>query len=218
MMEYPEVPPIPAGWKMPPYFSTTPLWPIYEKARACEGRTPTELGAIKLGGEAFFFLTGFQPPPGSDYLVAEETTPPKIRIFFWINRTKSLLDYLDAYLTEVRREGTPEQIKFLRDILDKPTHEDDAPQCSINGDADDDDSPNAAQVVSFPEPSEAITILERIAQSHASTSVEYVALQITIRALRYLIESGEAPEFMRYVDQMSKWEPPPSEPSSSSTS
>jgi hypothetical protein len=207
-MEYPEVPPIPVGWKMPPYFSTTPLWPIYEKARACEGRTPTELGAIKLGGEAFFFLTGFQPPPGSDYVAARETTSAKNQFFFWMNRTKPLLDYLDAYLAEVRRDGSPEQVKFLHDILDEPTHEDDAPQCSINGDADDDDSADVAKFVTFPEPSEAITILERIAQSHASTSVEYVALQITIGAIRHLIESGEAPEFMRYVDQMSKWEPP----------
>jgi hypothetical protein len=60
----------------------------------------------------------------------------------------------------------------------------------------------------FPEPAEAITILDRIAQGYASTSVEYVALQITIRALQYLIENGEAPEFMRYVDQTSKWNPP----------
>lgn len=211
MTEYPDVPPIPPGWKIPPDFSTTPLFVIYEKALACEARTSTEIASFKLGANAFFFLTGFQPPPGSNYMEALDTTPPKIQVFFWRNRTQPLLDYLDAYLTEVRREGTLEQIRFLRDILDRPARENDIPQCSVDDDADDDDSPLDAKGVSFPEPSEAIIILDRIAQGYASTSVEYVALQITIRALRYLIESGEAPEFMRYVDQMSKWEPPPEE-------
>lgn len=209
MIEYPQVPPIPPGWKRPPHFSTTPLDVIYKNALQCEGRASTEIAAIKLAQWAVLFLTWFEPPPGSDYIVAKETTHPKNQIFFWINRTKPLLDYLDVYLAEVRRGGTLEQIKFLRELLDEPTHEGDAPQCSINGDADDDDSADVAKVETFPEPSEAISILERIAQSHASTSVEYLALQITFRALRYLIESGEAPEFMRYVDQMSKWVPAP---------
>jgi hypothetical protein len=209
MMEYPEVPPIPEGWKLPPYFSTTPLFVIYKKMRVQEYHASAEIAALEVGIEAFFFLTGFQPPPGSDYLVADKTTSLKNQYFFWMNRTQPLLDYLDAYFAEVRREGTPEQIKFLRDILDRPTDEDESQSRSVNDDEDDHDDVN--KVYSFPEPSEAITILDRIAQGYASTSVEYVALQITIRAIRHLIENGEAPEFMRYVDQMSKWEPDPVE-------
>jgi hypothetical protein len=208
MKEYPQVPPIPPGWKMPPYFSTTPLFAIYEKALECEGCTSTEIAAIKLAEWAVLFLADFQPLPGSDYVAELDSTSAKNRIFFWLNRTKPLLDYLDAYLTEVRREGTPEQIKFLHELLDRPTHEDDLPKLSVNDDADD-GSDYVAKVVSFPEPSEAITILERIAKTHASTSAEYVALQIAIRALRYVIESGEAPEFMQYADQMLKWVPAP---------
>jgi hypothetical protein len=208
MSEFPQIPPIPVGWKMPPPFSIIPLFSIYKKTREHEGRKSAEIAAIKLSSEALFFLIGFQPPPGSDYIAARETTPPQIQVFTWINRTKPLLDYLDAYLAEVRRDGTPEQIEFMRDILDRPAHEDEAPRPSVNDDAGDDDSSVEAEVVQFPEPSEAITILDRIAQGYTSTSVEYVALQMTIRALRFLIESGEAPEFMRYVDQMSKWEPP----------
>jgi hypothetical protein len=205
MIEYPEVPPIPAGWKMPPHFNTTPLHAIYKKAREQEGRASTDIAALQVGIDAIFFLTSFEPPPGSDYGVAKNTTHPKNQIFFWINRTKPLLDYLDAYLAEVRREGTPELLEFLRDILESPAQEEACPSCSV----DDDDSDDVDKVDSFPEPSEAITILDRIAQGYAATSVEYLGLQITIRALRYLIESGEAPEFIRYVDQMSKWDPDP---------
>ncbi len=207
MTKYPEVPPIPDGWKMPPYFSTTLLFNLNQKELARKVHQSTEILALNLGVEALSFWTAFQPPPGSDYVAELESTPGKMQVFYWLNRTRQLLDYLDAYLTEVRREGTPEQIKFLGELLDSPKHEDDIPKLLVNDDADDDDSADVAKVETFPEPAEAITILERIAQSHASTSVDYVALQITIRALRYLIESGEAPEFMRYVDQMSKWKP-----------
>ncbi len=207
MKEYPAVPPIPAGWQQPLYFDTTPIFDILN--RESKGCTLTEIAALELCVEAFFFLTAFQPPPGSDYVEERATTPIQIKTFFWLNRTKPLLDYLDEYLTEVRRDGTPEQIRFLGERLDEPKHEDDIPKLLVN---DDDDSDDVPKVETFPEPSEAITVIERIAQSHASTSVQYVAMQITIRALRYLIESGEAPEFMRYVDQMSKWVPAPDEP------
>lgn len=203
MSEFPEIPPIPAGFKWPPFFSLRAFLTVYENSVKRADCTKTEIAAHNLGLYALCFLTGSQPAPGSDYIVAEETTPPHIKVFTWMNRTQPLLDYLDAYLAEVRREGTPEQIEFLRDILDRPAHEDESQSCPINDDEDDSD-----EVDSFPEPSQAITIIERIAQSHASTSIEYVALQITIRAIQHLIESGEAPEFMRYVDQMSKWEPP----------
>jgi hypothetical protein len=206
MMEYPEVPPIPEGWKMPPSFSIAPLWSIYEKAVASKGRAPTEIAAIDLADWSVQFLVDHLPPPGSDYLLADKTTHPRYKVYFWMNRTQPLLDYLDAYLAEVRREGTPEQLKFLGDILDPPTNIGEMRLCPT--DDDDDYAENIAKVESYPEPAEAIPILERIAQSHATTSIEYVALQIAIRALRYVIESGEAPEFMRYVDQMSKWDPP----------
>jgi hypothetical protein len=209
MIEYPDVPPIPPGWKIPPHFEYSPLFAIYKRMRNEEGHSTAEIAALEVGIEAFFFLTGFQPPPGSDYIVARETTDPKNQVFFWMNRTQPLLDYLDAYLSEVRSNGTSEQIKLLRDILDKPEDQKASPSCSIDNDDDQHDDVN--KVDSFPEPSEAITILDRIAQRCGSTSVEYVALQITIRALRHLIENGEAPEFMRYVDQMSKWEPSPVE-------
>ena len=206
MSEIPQIPPIPPGFKSPPNFNSRPLSRVLCQQIRQQVNKSEATAALELSDWTVSFLTAFQPPPGSDYIAALDA-PPRIQVFTWINRTKQLRDYLDAYLTEVRRDGTPEQIKFLGELLDRPKHEDDAPKRSVSDDADD-DSADVAEVVSFPEPSEAITILDRIAQGYASTSVEYVALQITVRAIRHLIESGEAPEFMRYVDQMSKWDPP----------
>jgi hypothetical protein len=207
MMEYPEVPPIPEGWKMPPDFELTPLHVIYEKAVVSKDRAPTEIAAIDLADFAIQFLVYRLPPPGSDYIVTHETTHPRYKVYFWISRRKALLDYLDAYLTEIRRDGTPEQLKLLSDILDPPPI---VGEMRLSPTDDSDDYAEAvAKVQSYPEPAEAIPILEQIAQGHATTSIEYVALQIAIRALRYVIESGEAPEFMRYVDQMSRWDPNP---------
>jgi hypothetical protein len=92
-------------------------------------------------------------------------------------------------------------------VKSKSLVNEEAPQISTKD--TDEPSEDEQEDETFPEPAEAITILERIAQGHPSTSAEYVCMQITIRALRYLIENGEAPEFMRYAIQMSKWVPPP---------
>jgi hypothetical protein len=70
MIEYPDVPPIPPGWKIPPHFEYSPLFAIYKRMRNEEGHSTAEIAALEVGIEAFFFLTGFQPPPGSDYIVA----------------------------------------------------------------------------------------------------------------------------------------------------
>ncbi len=202
---------VPPDYKCPPNFNHIPLHDILYLHPAHENNG----GAVHLGIEALDFLILSQPPPGSDY-VAREETPIYIRTFTWMSRREAFLDYLNPYVTEVRNHGAPEQQEFIREVLDMKLHEyikakslvsEEAPQVSTE-EEDADESDDEQEVAVYPEPVEAISILERIAQAHASTSVEYVALQFPIRALRYLIESGEAPEFMRYVDQMSKWDPP----------
>jgi len=204
-----EIPPIPPGFKIPPNFNDTPIFDALYKQMEREVRRSKEIGGLALGREALFFLTAFQPLPGSDYVAERHDTPIKTQVFRWLNRTQHLLEHLAPYFSEVRRDGTPEQLQILHDILKKPLYDEDEPHAAGTVDDGDDDYVDIAKVDSYPEPAEAITILERIAQGHPTTSVEYLALQITIRALQYLIESGEGPEFMRYVDQMSKWVPAP---------
>ncbi len=205
---------VPADYKSPPNFNHLPFFDCIYARRSQESNTSQEYGAIDLGIDAIHFLISAQPPPGSDYVAALEGTPVQTRVFHWMNRREAFVDYLHPYQTEVRNHGAPEQQELIRDVLDMTLSEyikskslviEEAPELSTEDtDEPSEDEVEPSEVETFPEPAEAITILERIAQSHASTSVEYVALQITIRALRYLIESSEAPEFMRYVDQMSK--------------
>lgn len=215
ILDIPENLQFPPDYKSPPNFNHLPFFDCIYARRSQESNTSQEYGALNLGIEAIHFLIQSLPPAGSDYVAALEGTPVQTRVFHWKCRQEAFVDYLHPYQTEVRNHGAPEQQEFIRDVLDMTLYEyiksksligEDAPQISSE-DTDEPSDDDEYQDETFPEPAEAITILERIAQSHASTSVEYVALQITIRALRYLIESGEAPEFMRYVDQMSKWKP-----------
>jgi hypothetical protein len=208
---------VPPDFKCPPNFNFLPLTHLLHLGKLSDNLADPERLAIFLADDALTFLTSPQPPPGSDYAALDET-PIYIRTFTWMHRTEAFLHYLEPYVTEVRNRGAPEQQQFIRELLDMKLYDymksksligEDAPQISTEDTDEHDD--DEYQDETFPEPSEAITILDRIAQSHASTSVEYVGLQITIRALRYLIESGEAPEFMRYVDQTSKWVPPSDE-------
>ena len=206
---------VPPDYKPPPNFNFLPLTHLLHLGKLSDNVAEPERLAIFVASDAMTFLTSPQPPPGSDYAALEET-PIHIRTFTWMSRRAAFFDYLNPYVTEVRNDGAPEQQQFIRELFDMKLYDymkaksligEDAPQIST----EDTDKPieddDEYQDETFPEPAEAISILERMAQNHASTSVEYVGLQITIRALRYLIESGEAPEFMRYVDQMSKWKP-----------
>lgn len=212
--EIPEKIEVPPDYKCPPNFNLLPLTYLLHLGKLSDNVPDSERLAIFLASDAVYFLTFPQPPPGSDY-AALEKTPIHIKTFTWPTRTEAFLHYLNPYVTEVRNRGAHEQQQFIRELLDmklydyiksKSLIDEDAPQINTeNTDEHDDDE---YQDENFPEPAEAIAILERIAQGHPTTSVEYVGLQIVIRALRYLIESGEAPEFMRYVDQTSKWKPP----------
>lgn len=204
---------VPRDYKRPPNINHVALVARLYSGRAGESNTDSEWRALRIGIEALFFLTTWLPAPGSDYAALRET-PAHIRLLTWTNRLEEFLDYLNLYLTEVRNHGTPEQQELIREVLDMKLHEyiqskslvsEEASQTSAN----DTDKPGdeEQQDETFPESAEAITILERIAHAHSTTSAEYVALEITIRALRYLIECGEAAEFMRYVTQMSKSEP-----------
>ncbi|HMY19527.1 MAG TPA: hypothetical protein PKA58_24550 [Polyangium sp.] len=210
--EIPEKIEIPADFKVPPNFNFLPLTYVLHLGKLSDNIADPERLAIFLASDAMHFLTSPQPPSGSDYAALRDT-PTHITTFTWPNRTEAFLDYLNPYVTEVRNRGAPEQQQFIRELLDMKLYDymkaksligEDAPQISTD---DTDEHDDEYQDETFPEPVEAISILERIAQGYPPTSVEYVALQITIRALRYLIESGEAPEFMRYVDQTSKWKP-----------
>ncbi len=207
---FPENIQVPPDFKPPPNFNLHPLWYLLHLGKLSDNLADSERLAIFLADDAMRFLISPQPPPGSDYAALRET-PIDVQVFTWPRRTEAFLHYLNPYITEVRTRGAPEQQQFIRELLDMKLYDymksksligEDAPQISSEDTDEIDD--DEYQDETFPEPAEAITILERIAQSHASTSVDYVALQITIRALRYLIESGEAPEFMRYVDQTSK--------------
>lgn len=212
--EIPEKIEVPADYKSPPNFNFLPLTYVLHLGKLSDNIADPERLAIFLASDAMHFLTSPQPPPGSDY-AALEKTPIHIKTFTWPRRTEAFLHYLNPYVTEVRNRGAPEQQQFIHELLDMKLYDymksksligDDAPQISMED--TDEHNDDEYQDETFPEPTEAITILDRIAQGYASTSVEYVALQITIRALRYLIENGEALEFMRYVDQTSKWKPP----------
>lgn len=212
--EIPEKIEVPADYKSPPNFNFLPLTQLLHLGKLSDNVPDSERLAIFLASDAVHFLIFPQPPPGSDYAALQET-PIHVRTFTWPRRTEAFLHYLNPYVTEVRNHGAPEQQQFIRELLDMKLYDymkaksligEDSPEVGReDSDERDDDE---YQDETFPEPAEAITILERIAQGCGSTSVEYVALQITIRALRYLIENGEAPEFMRYVDQTSKWKPP----------
>ncbi len=207
---------VPADYKSPPNFNHVPLFDRIYLGKAGESNTDSELLAFRTGIDALIFLTSSQPGPGSDYAALRET-PVHIRLFTWMNRCEAFLDYLNPYLTEVRNHGAPEQQEFIREVLDMKLHEYIKSKSLVSEEAQtstndtDETGDDEQEDETFPEPAEAITIIEGIVNTCSPTSAEYVALQITIRALRYLIESGEAPEFMRYVDQMSKWETPSTE-------
>jgi hypothetical protein len=211
--EFPENLEVPPDFKCPPNFNYLPLTHLLHLGKLSDKVADSERLAIFIATDAIIFLISPQPPPGSDYAALEET-PIHVQTFTWMYRTEAFLHYLNPYVTEVRNHGSPEQQQFIRELLDMKLYDymksksligEDAPQISTEETDEHDD--DEYQDEAFPEPTEAISILERIAQGHETTSVEYVGLQIVIRALRYLIESGEAPEFMRYVDQMSKWIP-----------
>jgi hypothetical protein len=215
--EIPEKIEVPADFKMPPNFNFLPLTHILHLGKLSDNVPDSERLAIFLASDAITFLISPQPPSGSDY-AALQKTPIHIQTFTWPRRTEAFLDYLNPYVTEVRNRGTPEQQQFMHELLDMRLYDyikakrllDEVPSQTNTEDADEQDD-DEYQDESFPEPSEAITILDRMAEGCGSASVEYVALQITIRALRYLVENGEASEFMRYVDQTSKWKPSPVE-------
>lgn len=201
---------IPADYKIPPNFNHLPLFDRLCLGEGSEKYNDDELRAVRLGINALIFLISPQPPPGSDYAALQDT-PAHISVFTWPNRRQALLDYLGPYLTEMRDHGAPAQKQFIRELLDEKLHDyvksksvinDDAPTMGIEDTAElGEDEPEDE---TFPAPAEAMTILEGIVNKRLLTSAEYVALQITIRGFRYLIETGEGPEFMRYVDQMSK--------------
>lgn len=215
--EIPEKIEVPADYKIPPNFNFLPLTQLLHLGKLSDNVPDSERLAIFLASDAVHFLIFPQPPPGSDY-AALEGTPIHIKTFTWPRRTEAFLDYLNPYVTEVRNRGAPEQQQFIRELLDMKLYDymksksligEDAPQISTEDTAEYDDDEYQDEI--FPEPTEAIIILDRIAQGYASKSVEYIALQIAVRALRYIIESGESAEFMRYVEQTAKEDPPPVE-------
>jgi len=204
----------PADYKRPPNFNSMALFDCLYSENVSDDNAEAKWSAYSFAFNAFAFLTTAQPHPGSDYAALQDT-PIHIRLTTWLNRREKLLNYLEPYLAEIRASGTPEQIQLIHEIFDMNLHEyvsanfpEQAPESAPNTvDEAVDEEP---QVEVVPDVADVCGIFETITQSQVPTSAEYVALQIAIRGLRYLIESGDAPEFRRYMEQTLNCAPPSS--------
>lgn len=204
ILDIPENLQVPPDYKSPPNFNHVSLFDRIYLGNAGKSNTDSELRAFSTGVNALLFLTSSQPAPGSDYAALRDT-PLHIRLFTWTNRCGAFLDYLNPYLTEVRNHGAPEQKQFLHELLDTNLHEYISSKSPSHYEAQETSNETTDELdeETVLEPGEAITILEQVAQAQSLKSSEYVALQIAVRALRYIIENGESAEFMRYVEQTS---------------
>lgn len=126
-----------------------------------------------------------------------------------MERGHAYVAYLAPWLEEVRQRATAEQQQFLRDVgLDSVVGEDISSARAVGH--DDEEEPNGPEsdprepAEVFPDPAQAVSILETLSQRYDRSTVEHTGLELAVKTLRFVLESGQADAFRTFLEEAHK--------------
>lgn len=170
----------------------------------------------ELGGSIFEIcdaLLFIFAPPDSFYGEGGRIVASMEEQLLDLKRGHAYVAALAPWVEEVRQRATEEQRQYLQDIgLDGEQDEDTGSACSIGHDNDEEpegqerELPPAAST--RPDPVQAVSILESIAQRYDRSTVEHTALEFAVQTLRFILDTGQGDAFRAYLATLQKPVPP----------
>jgi hypothetical protein len=161
-------------------------------ARQLPPRSP-ELGAIELGAHALIMIT--EPRADTEPNKSQNADDRRRTMKDWCAQGKHLEAYIASWKEDIARNGTDEQRAFITYIEESETTD-------VASNADDLETRPVAD--RLPTPSEAIRILEALAQHYPADTLNRVRVQLALYTLRYTVEHNHVAALGRFLDDAEK--------------
>jgi hypothetical protein len=164
-------------------------------ARQLPLRSP-ELGAIELAAHALILLT--EPRAHAEPNESPSVDDLRRSMRDWSSQGERLEAYIASWKEHVTRNGTDEQRGFIAYIDESETTD-------FASNADGFDLETRPVADRLPTPSQAIRILEALAQHYpAADTLNSVRVELAIYTLRYTVEHDHVAALERFLDDAEK--------------
>ncbi len=189
-------------------FNADKAWsPLASLARRQDPSSPELSGAIYEACDVMLFIFA---PPDSFYDEKGRIAASREELLRDMERGHAYVAYLAPWVEEVRQHATEAQRQYLHEAgLDGVQDENTVRACSIGREdgeeasAGPENEPTPATSLR-PDPVQAVSILESLAQQYDRSTVEHTALELAVQTLRFILDSGQVDAFRAYLVEMQK--------------
>lgn len=147
-------------------------------------------------------------PPDSFYNEKGRIVASPEELLTHMERGHAYVAYLAPWVEEVRHRATDEQQQYLKDAgLDGGKDEDTGSACSIGHKEEEPEGPESehqepAEI--FPDPAQAVSILEALAHRYDRSTVQHTAIELGVQTLRFILDTGQADAFCTFLEEGQK--------------